>query len=60
NKRDKYNNAENAFETFPESNNIKHIISRLNHLQTNGKVEKWFHLYEKHRKDFDTLEDLLE
>jgi transposase InsO family protein len=23
-------------------------------------VEKWFHLYEKYRKDFETFEDLVE
>jgi putative transposase len=59
NKRDKDNNAENAFEKFLEGNNIKHIISRINNPQTNGKVEKWFHLYEKYRKDFETFEDLV-
>ncbi|MGC8691635.1 MAG: hypothetical protein ACP5RZ_01270 [Thermoplasmata archaeon] len=55
NKRDKDNNAENAFEKFLESNNIKHIISMIKNPQTNGKVEKWFHLYEKHRKLFKKL-----
>ncbi|MGC9176707.1 MAG: DDE-type integrase/transposase/recombinase, partial [Thermoplasmata archaeon] len=60
NKRDKDNNAENAFEKFLEGNNIKHIISRINHPQTNGKVEKWFHLYEKYRKLFETFEDQVE
>jgi transposase InsO family protein len=60
NKRDKETNSNNIFEKFLENNNIKHIISRINHLQTNGKEEKWFHLYEKYRKDFETFEDPVE
>jgi len=34
------------FELFLQKNNIKHIPSRRNHPQTNGKNERWFRTYE--------------
>jgi len=37
-----------------------HIVSRSHHSQTNGKSEKWFDLYERHKKDFNTFEELVE
>ena len=59
NKRDKDGKAEHGFEKFLEENNIKHILCRYKHPQTNGKVEKWFDLYRVHRKRFPTLEEFV-
>jgi len=35
---------------------IKPILARVNHPQTNGKIEKWFHTYEN-SEGFSTFED---
>jgi transposase InsO family protein len=37
-----------------------HIVSRSHHPQTNGKLEKWFGLYERHKKDFNTFEEFVD
>ncbi len=60
NKKDEKGEGENKFEEFLRENNIKHIVSRVNHPQTNGKLEKWFDLYDKHRNDFETFEEFVE
>ncbi|MBN1235552.1 MAG: hypothetical protein JW999_05810 [Methanotrichaceae archaeon] len=52
NKTDKNGDAESAFGKFLEENNIKHILARIKHPQTNGKIEKWYDTYEKSRKLF--------
>jgi len=53
-------NAESSvFEQFLLDNNIKHILCRVKHPQSNGKVEKLFHLYERHRDSFNTKEELV-
>jgi len=33
------------FTKFCEDNNIKHILGRVHHPQTNGKIERWFGTY---------------
>jgi putative transposase len=44
------------FEKFCKGNNIKHILGRIHHPQTNGKVERWFGTYKQEFKDGeDTL-----
>ena len=48
-KRDNEGNAENGFELFLRDQGIKHILARVKHPQTNGKIEKWYDMYEKHR-----------
>ena len=60
NKRDKDGKAEHGFERFLEEHNIKHILCRYKHPQSNGKVEKWFDLYRIHRKRFPTFEEFIE
>ena len=44
------------FEKFCRDNNIKHILGRVHHPQTNGKIERWFGTYKLEFKDGeDTL-----
>jgi putative transposase len=35
------------FEEFCKSQNIKHILGRVHHPQTNGKIERWFGTYKQ-------------
>jgi len=44
---------------FCESNNIKHIFGRINHPQTNGKIERWFGLYRQKRHMFASLKEFV-
>lgn len=48
------------FETFLQQEGIKHIPSRRNHPQTNGKQERWFRTYEENRKKFSTFKQFIE
>jgi putative transposase len=60
NKKDRYGNGDSRFDTFLQDNGIRHILSRVNHPQTNGKFEKWNDTYEKNRfrfENFDKFED---
>ena len=59
NKRDKYGNAEHSFELYCQTLGLKHILCKYNHPQSNGKIEKWFHLYQRYRSDFDNMDDLV-
>jgi len=45
-----------AFEEFLQQQAIKHIPSRRNHPQTNGKNERWFRTYEENRMRFATFD----
>lgn len=46
-------------EQFCEANNIKQIFGRINHPQTNGKIERWFGLYRQKRHMFPSLKDFV-
>ena len=59
NKTDKNGDSQNAFSQFLWENEIKHILARVKHPQTNGKIEKWYHTYEKSRKLFDDFDKFL-
>ncbi len=56
NKLDKNGNSKSEFGVFLAENDIKHIMARVKHPQTNGKIEKWYHTYEKNRKSFDDFD----
>lgn len=60
NKTDKDGDSESAFEKFLEENKIRHILARIKHPQTNGKIEKWYHTYEKSRKLFDDFDKFVD
>jgi putative transposase len=59
NKMDRNGDSESAFGQFLAENEIKHILARIKHPQTNGKIEKWYHTYEKSRKLFDDFDKFL-
>lgn len=48
------------YEHFLQSEGIKHIPSRRNHPQTNGKEERWFRTYEKNRGKFKSFEEFIQ
>jgi len=39
---------------------IKPILARVKHPQTNGKIEKWFDTYQRFRKHFSSFEEFIE
>ena len=48
------------FTSFCESNGIRHILGRVHHPQTNGKIERWFGTYKQEFKDGeDTLDSFV-
>ena len=45
------------FEKFCDEHEIKHILGRVHHPQTNGKIERWFGTYKlEFKHDEDTLD----
>jgi transposase len=50
---------DSIFEQYCKAQGIKHIRTKPKHPQSNGKVEKWFHTYERHRDAFSTKEEFL-
>jgi putative transposase len=60
NKTDKDGESESEFSSFLIENGIKHILARVKHPQTNGKIEKWYHTYEKNRKLFDDFDKFVD
>jgi len=51
--------SEGEFHKHLKKYGIKHITTSVNHPQTNGKLEKWFDLYEKKRDEFGTLNEFI-
>lgn len=53
------NRAFGEFEKFLVKKGIKHIPSKRNHPQTNGKNERWFRTYEENRAKFKSFEEFI-
>jgi putative transposase len=51
--------AKSRFREYLISKGIKQILCRIRHPRSNGKIEKWFQVYDGHRKAFKTAEDFL-
>jgi transposase len=51
--------ANSRFVEYLKSKGIKQILCRIKHPQSNGKIERWFGCYDKHREAFKTLEEFL-
>ena len=52
--------GDSKFKAYLESKSIQQILCRIKHPQSNGKIEKWFHTYDKHRYAFATKEDFIQ
>jgi len=57
NKKDKNGEADSVFRDYLESKGIIHIPSRRNNPQTNGKIERWFQEYLRHRHKFNSANE---
>jgi len=53
------NQGSSDFEKYLESSGINYIPSRRNNPQTNGKLERLWYEYDKHRWRFNSLQDFL-
>ena len=51
--------GDSKFKAFLDANGIKQILCKIKHPQSNGKIEKWFELYDNHRHAFHDKEDFL-
>ena len=51
--------GKSRFKEFLKSQGIKQILCRIKHPQSNGKVEKWFQIYKRHRHAFTNKEEFL-
>ncbi len=51
--------AEAEFSRFLKEKGIKQILCRVKYPQSNGKIERWFECYDRHREAFKTKEDFL-
>ncbi len=47
------------FEKFLAENGIKHIVGRVNHPQTNGKIERFYGTLEAKIGYFDTIDEFI-
>lgn len=60
NKKDSDGKGEAEFQKFCKEMGIKHLLCKIKHPQTNGKIEKWNHTYELHRHIFKTMEEFVD
>ena len=54
-----FEDAKSRFREYLLSRGIKPILCRIRHPRSNGKIEKWFQVYDRHRKAYKTAEDFL-
>ena len=51
--------AEHTFKTFLENYGINHIVARVKHPQTNGKIERFFGEVERRMGQFDSIDAII-
>ena len=51
--------ANSRFVEYLTERRIKQILCRIKHPQSNGKIEKWFDCYDRHREAFKSVEEFL-
>ena len=59
NKEAKKGRGKTEFGSFLEKQGIRHIVARVKHPQTNGKIERWFQTYGMKRSRFKSLDEFL-
>ena len=47
--------GESQFKNFLDAKGIKQILCRIKHPQSNGKIERFFYTYERHRDNFNSV-----
>ncbi|MCD6370963.1 MAG: DDE-type integrase/transposase/recombinase, partial [Thermoplasmata archaeon] len=52
--------SKSQFQEYLEMQKIKHVVSRKNNPQTNGKVERFWLEYAHHRWRFSSIHEFLE
>jgi transposase InsO family protein len=52
--------GKSQFQRYLESVGIKHVVSRKNNPQTNGKVERFWLEYDRHRWRFSSMDEFIE
>ena len=52
--------GDSRFVAFLEKEGIKQILCKIKHPQSNGKIEKWFNCYDRHREAFDSIKEFLQ
>jgi putative transposase len=57
---EKKKKGRSQFETYLQRQGIRHVPSKRNNPQTNGKIERWIQEYKKHRHRFNTAEEFKE
>ncbi len=53
-------NSTSQFQEFLKENEIRHVPSKRNNPQTNGKLERLWYEYDKHRWRFETIEEFIQ
>jgi putative transposase len=48
------------FEQYLADNGIKHILTRVNHPQTNGKLERFYGVYEQKKYQFKSIDEYVQ
>jgi transposase InsO family protein len=51
--------GDSRFQSYLTTHHIQPILCRIKHPQSNGKVEKWFDTYERHRDAFGSAEEFI-
>ena len=54
-----FTDANSRFVEYLKSKGIQQILCKIKHPQSNGKIERWFGCYDKHRKAFKSVEKFL-
>lgn len=59
NETEKREKGISRFEKFLQERNVKHIVSRVNHPQTNGKIERFYGTIERKLNEFKDIHELV-
>jgi putative transposase len=58
-RRDENGDWDREFKQYLGTHDIRPILARVKHPQTNGKIEKWFDTYKRFRYEFASLDEFI-